>query len=106
MTFEMNNSIYEIKEVSQEELSELIADEGDGYYYGQTRFQTQTILIDKDLSIERKRKTLIHELTHVYIREYITTRDVDLNEEILCDIHANAHDIIHNIITGYFSKNK
>ncbi len=103
MKFKMNNSVYEIKEVSQEELNELIIDEGDGYYYGQTRFRLQTILIDESLSIERKRKTLIHELTHVYIREYMTTRDIELNEEILCDIHANSHDIIHDIITNYFT---
>ena len=98
----MNNSYYAIKEVSQEELQKEIADENDGYYYGQTRFQKQIILIDKDLSVERKRKTLIHELTHVYIREYLTTRDINPDEEVLCDIHANCHDIIHKIVENYF----
>lgn len=102
MTFKMNDSSYTIKEVSQEELQKEIADEDDGYYYGQTRFQKQLILIDKDLSVERKRKTLIHELTHVYIREYLTTRDINPTEEVLCDIHANCHDIIHNIVENYF----
>ena len=102
MKFEMNNSYYAIKEVSQEELQKEIADENDGYYYGQTRFPKQIILIDKDLSVERKRKTLIHELTHVYIREYLTTRDINPDEEVLCDIHANCHDIIHKIVENYF----
>ena len=102
MEFEMNNSYYAIKEVSQEELKKEIADENDGYYYGQTRFLKQIILIDKDLSVERKRKTLIHELTHVYIREYLTTRDINPDEEVLCDIHANCHDIIHKIVENYF----
>lgn len=102
MEFEMNNSYYAIKEVSQEELQKEIADENDGYYYGQTRFLKQIILIDKDLSVERKRKTLIHELTHVYIREYLTTRDINPDEEVLCDIHANCHDIIHKIVENYF----
>lgn len=74
MKFTMNNSEYKIKEVSQSELVKEISDEDDGYYYGQTRFPIQTILIDKYLSIERKRKTLYHELMHVYIREYLTTR--------------------------------
>lgn len=102
MEFKMNNCFYEIKEVSQEELQREIADEEDGYYYGQTRFQKQIVLIDKDLSVERKRKTLIHELTHVYIREYLTSRDINPNEEVLCDIHANCHDIVHKIVEDYF----
>ena len=102
MEFEMNGSFYVIEEVDQEELQKEITDESDGYYYGQTRFREQFILIDKELSVERKRKTLIHELTHVYIREYITTRDINPNEEVLCDIHANSHDIIHKIVTDYF----
>ena len=102
MEFKMNDSFYTIIEVSQEEMQKEIADENDGYYYGQTRFQKQIILIDKDLSVERKRKTLIHELTHVYIREYLTTRDINPDEEVLCDIHANCHDIIHKIVENYF----
>ena len=38
MEFKMNNCFYAIKEVSQEELQKEIADEEDGYCYGQTRF--------------------------------------------------------------------
>lgn len=105
MTFQMNGSLYKICEVSQEELQQVIVSEEDGYYYGQTRFREQTIYIDKDLKYERARKTLIHELTHVYIREYIATRDIELDEELLCDINANSHDIINKIIDEYF-KNK
>ena len=104
MNFKMNNSYYEIKEVSQEELQREIASDDDGYYYGQTRFRKQLILIDKDLSEARKRKTLYHELMHVYIREYLTTRDISPNEEVLCDISANSHDIIHEIVNQYFEK--
>ncbi len=100
--FEINESIYSIKEVSQEELSKITVDEDDGYYYGQTRFQSQEILIDKDLSYVRKKKTLYHELMHVYIREYLTTRDISPNEEVMCDISANSHDIIHDIVEDYF----
>lgn len=100
----MNDSYYTIKEVSQEELQEEIAEEADDYYYGQTRFAKQLILIDKDLSYERKKKTLYHELMHVYIREYISTRDIELTEELLCDISANAHDIIHGIVKYYFER--
>lgn len=102
--FEMNSSCYTINEVSQDELQKEIASDEDGYYYGQTRFRKQLILIDKDLPYERKKKTLYHELMHVYIREYISTRDIDLTEELLCDISANAHDIIHKIVKDYFGR--
>ena len=100
----MNGSCYTIKEVSQDELQKEIAAETDGYYYGQTRFRKQLILIDKDLPKERKKKTLYHELMHVYIREYISTRDIELTEEELCDISANAHDMIHEIVRYYFDR--
>lgn len=101
MIFKMNNIEYKIKEVSQEEFTKYQIDESDGYYYGQSHFKEQEIWIDKDLPFARKKKTLYHELTHVYIREYLTTRDITPDEEVLCDISANSHDIIHEIVENY-----
>lgn len=54
MKFTMNNVIYTIKEVCQKEFWDHQIDKEDGYYYGQSHFQTQEIWIDKDLSIEKK----------------------------------------------------
>lgn len=101
MQFQMNGITYTIKEVKQKDFWDYQVDEEDGYYYGQSHFQTQEVWIDKDLPIEKKRKTLYHELTHVYIREYLTSRDISPNEEVLCDISANSHDIIHKIVSEY-----
>ena len=92
MNFSMHDSIYKIIEVDQEQLMKY-KEENVGYYYGQTHFIDQEIWIDKDLPYERKKRTLYHELMHVYIREY---------EEMLCDICANAHEIIDNIANKYF----
>ena len=61
------------------------------------------MLLNKDIHIEIKKKTLYHELTHVYIREYLTSRDISPDEEVLCDISANSHDIIHKIVEDYFN---
>ena len=36
------------------------------------------------------------------IREYLTSRDIKPDEEVLCDISANSHDIIHKIVEDYF----
>ena len=101
MKFKMNEIEYEIKEVEQEELMKY-RNQDEGYYYGQSHFIEQEIWLDKELNKEKKRKTLIHELTHVYIREYITSRDIEPDEEVLCDIAANSHDIIHKIVHEYF----
>lgn len=106
MKFKMNNVEFKIKEVDQDELQKWHNDEEEpGYYYGQTHFMTQEVWLDKICSKEKKRKVLIHELTHAYIREYLSASDIELNEEILCDICANSHDIIHKIVEDYF-KNK
>ena len=102
MKFKMNGIEYIIKEVTQKEFWDFQVDEEDGYYYGQSHFQTQEVWIDKALPPDKKRKTLYHELTHVYIREYLTSRDINPNEEVLCDISANSHDIIHKIVDDYF----
>lgn len=100
--FDMNGVPYMIREVPQQELSAYCSDEKDGYYYGQTHYHIQEVWIDKDLSPEKKRKALYHELTHIYIREFLTSYDLPLDEELLCDIAANSHDIIHSIVESYF----
>ena len=98
----MNDVEYTIMEVQQSDFWEHKVDEQDGYYYGQSHFMTQEVWLDENLPIEKKRKTLIHELTHVYIREFLTSRDINPDEEVLCDINANSHDIIHKIVEDYF----
>lgn len=102
MKCELNGIAYEIKEVEQKDFWEYKCNEQDGYYYGQSHFQTQEIWLDKNLSKEIKKKTLYHELMHCYIREYITSRDLEFEEELLCDISAKSHDIIHEIVERYF----
>ena len=98
----MNNVKYVILERDQKDFWDFQIDEQDGYYYGQSHFQTQEVWIDTSLSEEKKRKTLFHELTHVYIREYLTSRDIEPTEEVMCDITANSHDMIHKIVEHYF----
>ncbi len=106
MEFQMNNITYKIKEVSQEEIvNEAGGDiEEDEYFYGLAVYSKQTIYLDEDLSYARKRKTLIHELTHVYIREFITSNGLqNISEEMLCEMNENTHDIIHEIVEKYFN---
>lgn len=109
--FKINNKNWEIKEISQNEMREEIKKRNDrfdefGKYYGITYPDTQTIYLDKDLCIDRKRTTLLHELGHCYINTYITHLDQNYNEEDVVDIVANSHDILREIVDKYFGKEK
>lgn len=103
MKFYIGNVEYTIKEVEQKEFNQI--EEDDGYYFGQSHFFTQEIWLDKSLNESRKRKALYHELMHCYLKECITTQELtNFNEELLCDISANAHDFIQEIAEQYFKR--
>ena len=63
------------------------------------------IFIAEDLSQEQKRITLIHELTHCYIWCY-GTRFETCDEEDICNINMNSHDMINKIVEDYFKAGK
>lgn len=108
MKFKMNNREWEIIELTQDEIRQHISDykydgmPGDGRYYGQTYYDEQKIYLDKDLHIEQKRMTLMHELMHCYIGCYLFQNSKDYTEEDLCNISSNSHNIIHEITEKYF----
>ncbi len=113
MTFELNGIQYEIIEIDQIEYKKLREEQEkqkgiekkenvEGIYYGASHFDECKIYLDKDLDYNRKRKTLMHELAHCYINEYITHVDYQLTQEEAADLVANSHDIINQIINDYF----
>lgn len=110
MNFKINNRNWKIKELSQDEIKQHIKDykyDGepqDGRYYGQTYFDEQIIYLDKDLHPQQKRQTLMHELMHCYIGCYLFNNERNYIEEDLCNISANSHDIIHDIVKEYFTE--
>ena len=105
--FYMNERCWKIYIKSQQEMKEYYNEDGAGYYYGQTHFMTQEIWLSDDVPNTQLDKTLFHELMHCYIRMYITTQELEYNEESLCDISANAYEIISSIITDFYQcKNK
>lgn len=105
-TFQINGSEYTIKETCQEEIKRHIKNDDNDFYYGVTVYQDNLIYLEKSLSHDKKRKTLIHELMHVYIAEFVTTQTIDYDEEILCDICANANEIVNEIVDSYFEEDK
>lgn len=114
MRFKINNMNWIIKEMSQEEMKTIVnkrrANEEenvkstDTRYYGLTYHDSLEIILDKDLASDRKKKTLIHELTHCFISCYITHQDKTYDEEMVCDIVSNSYDTINKIVNDYFKK--
>lgn len=106
MEFKINGFTYRIVQVEQSKFwegSRTTQEEDGGYFFGRSYFDKQEIWLDSESTEEQKRRTLYHELMHVYIRTHITNTDMQFEEEVLCDISANAHDIIHDIVERYFN---
>lgn len=106
MKFKINNEEWEIKEITQEEirkdyLSHYCKIDDNGRYHGVTWCDTHQIFIDKDLCIDEKKHTLLHELTHCFIYSYIKHYDKGYEEEEVCDIVANSNNIINDIYIKY-----
>lgn len=103
MTFKMNDRTWEIVEVGHKELLEAYKKEyGDAVYcFGLTKYNEQIIYLNYEMHKDVKKQTLLHELMHCYIWNYVA-KGMEIGEEALCDISANSHDIIHKIVENYF----
>lgn len=115
MKFKINNREWTIREVSQSAIKNMQnirkankeenLESTDCRYFGITYVDVQKIYIDEDLPLDRKKATLIHELTHCYIANYITHQEKNYDEEMVADIVSNSYDIIHGVVDKYFKKN-
>lgn len=67
--------------------------------FGQTKFETLEVLLRKDLPASLIRKTLIHEVTHVWLYEsgHDPNQEAFTDEDICC-VTANAYDFINSIL--------
>lgn len=105
MKFKINSHEWEIIEESKQAVKERYEDatkEETIEVFGLTNFCEQKIYINRDMHKDLKRHTLMHELLHCYIAEYCSIEQNNYNEEVICDISANSHDIIHKIVEDYF----
>ena len=104
MQFKINNLSWKIIEVEQEKFWEddnkLNEMNNRKCYLGRCHFDKQEIWLWKKQSEEQKRKTLYHELIHCYRGSFITFMEInEQDEDFWCDIVANSHDIIHEIVS-------
>lgn len=106
MEFQINGSTWQILELNKETITEWYnekSNENVDLCFCYTDYERQTIFLNTNTLYVKQRKTLYHELMHVYFYEYCSL-NIDIDEEILCDISANAHDLIHEIAERYYSK--
>lgn len=105
MKFTINNRKWEIKEVDGNWLLEEYQKEYDNgvFCFGLTKYDTQTIYLNKDMKNDVKKQTLYHELMHCYIWNFCA-KSVEFNEEVVCDISANSHEIINKIVKDYLKE--
>ena len=108
--YKINNLTYEIREVSQEYIRELLETYSKrnmeesptkSRYMGITFSDMCVIYLDEEIPTDKKRKVLMHELMHAYLDCFLTNID-NFNQEAVCDISSNSHDIIHKIVEDYF----
>lgn len=108
MNFLMNNRIWTILEISKEDIITLYKqetkDENIETVYGLTSYGNNVIYLNQDMCEDMKKQTLMHELMHCYIKEYVSLSIEEFDEEMLCNISANSHNIIHEIVEKYFKK--
>lgn len=113
MKFKINGIKFEIVEIDQLDYKKFrvkddeqegleISEVNKGVYFGATHHKSCKIYLDKNMPKDRKRKVLLHELTHCYIYEFIGHELQNFTEEDVADIVANSHDLIHKIVEDYF----
>ncbi len=104
MKFTMNDRTYYIFEKSKEEMFGSVKENNkdDGKEFLGLFFPIKNeIWLLNTLNKGQKKKTLYHELMHCYIWCYMHEVN-NLNEEDICNISANSHDIINKIVNKYF----
>ena len=103
MKFKINDRNWEIKETDQEHMKAIMNNKNsDGYYYGITKYTEQIIYLCDELCEEQKKQTLLHELMHCYLGVYCSWQTDSMDVELVCDVSANSHYIIHEIVEDYF----
>lgn len=107
MFFNINNSIWQIKEVESEIILKRYnegMDEEGTYCFGLTLYPEHEIWLNKSMCDDQKIKTLKHELTHCFIWNY-GLYNVRYSEEVVCDLVTSSNDFINDIV-GKFKSNK
>lgn len=98
ITIKVNNLTYKVILVEDKDDKNFYDKETDNLkMFGETNFVNQTIRIWKHLTDERKRITIMHEITHVFYDSYLTSqhiKDQFDEEDICCFVASYSEEII------------
>lgn len=106
MKFKINNSHWKIEELDTRELSRRFQGNEDEFLYGFCSYTENKIYINSMLVHDRKKHTLIHELTHCWTFENGWGFSDDVSREDLCNIVAGINSFINEIVGRYFKDTK
>jgi Zn-dependent peptidase ImmA (M78 family) len=97
MKFEINGSEWEIIIVSEDKMNN---EEKNDYTLGLTIYSKQEVwLVENQVNMI---KTLIHELTHVWLFEYgHNAQEREFNHEDVCEIVASSNNFINKIVQKF-----
>ena len=97
MKFEINGSEWEIIIVSEDKMNN---EQKNDYTLGLTIYSKQEIwLVENQVNML---KTLIHELTHVWLFEYgHNAQEREFNHEDVCEIVASSNNFINKIVQKF-----
>lgn len=70
---------------------------------GRTFSATKRIYINKDMDLDSKKETFIHELTHAFIHQYGFSQ-VAFNHEIVADFIGQHYNEMNSIIKDVFDR--
>lgn len=72
--------------------------------YGTCHHNRNMIYLDETLTLERKKQTLKHELTHAFISSFLLEQRETYTEEMLCEFVAIYSEKINEIVENYFKE--
>lgn len=102
MKFKINDSNWEIKELDTKELTKKFDGDENEFLYGFCSYTENIIYINETLCLDRKKHTLVHELTHCWTFENGWGFSDDVSREDLCNIVAGINSFINEMVDKYF----
>lgn len=106
MKFKINNDKWEIKELDTRTLCERFDGDENEFLYGFCSYTENVIYLNNMLTLDRKRNTLIHELTHCWTMSNGWGFSGDTDRETICNIVACSNYFINDITNKYFNRRR
>lgn len=104
MKFKIDNVKWEIVECDTKELSNRFQGEEHEFLYGFCSYTENKIYLNNTLCLDRKKNTLIHELTHCWTMSHGWGFGNPLDREDVCNIVACSNYFINDIVGKYFKR--